>query len=160
MRHHLGETIALPVPQGAGGAASATLWGVEAGDTLTAQAQDGAATFTATETANLLPGRYLVQWTFTGTEGQVRIVDAPAIVVLAVAEGQPPTPTDAESRLEAAERLLDAASGSAELSLSTADGTSMTFETRADLLAYVARLRDEVGVERAARALQGGPLIG
>lgn len=153
MRYHVGETITLPVPQGAGGGdAVALLWGTVAGDTLTAQAQDGTATFTATETANLLPCRYLVQWRLE-TGSVVRIVEAPAIVVLAVAEGQPPTPTDAESRLEAAERLLDAASGSAELSISTADGTSMTFETRADLLAYVARLRDEVGVERAASRL-------
>lgn len=150
MRYHVGETITLPVPQGSGGVdAVALLWGTVAGDTLTAQAQDGAATFTATETANLLPGRYLVHWRLE-TGNVVRIVEAPAIVVLAVADGQPPTPTDAESRLEAAERLLATASGSAELSLSTADGTSMAFETRGDLLAYVARLRDEVGVERAA----------
>lgn len=153
MRYHVGETITLPVPQGSGGVdAVALLWGTVAGDTLTAQAQDGAATFTATETANLLPGRYLVHWRLE-TGNVVRIVEAPAIVVLAVADGQPPTPTDAESRLEAAERLLATASGSAELSLSTADGTSMAFETRGDLLAYVARLRDEVAVERAANRL-------
>lgn len=153
MRFRVGETIALSVPQGADGAAVALLWGVT-GDTLTAAAVDGVATFAATETANLLPGRYLVNWRLSGTEGVVRIVEAPAIVLLAsLDDGIPPQPTDAERRLDAAEKLLETAAGSAELSMSTADGTSLTFETRADLLAFVARLRDEVGVERAVSRL-------
>lgn len=154
MRFHAGETISLFVPQGAGrDAATALLWGMEAGDTLTVDAVDGVATFSATQTANLMPGRYAVQWTLTGTNDRVRIVDAPAIVVLPVAGDQPPEPTLAERMLDAAEKLLGTAAGSAELSISTADGTSMTFETRADLLAFTARLRDEVGAERVAASL-------
>ena len=110
----------------------------------------------ATETAELPAGRYAVQWVFTEAGGDVAMLDGGSVDVVPsvavdghAAEGGL---SPAERRLAAAETTLETAAASGEVSMSF-EGASFTFEDRAALVAFVARLRDEVAVERLAASL-------
>ena len=128
--------------------ASMTIGG-ETGDVATAQVSNGCAVFTAEQTAELLPGVYQVEWATTDggllSGGRFNVETSIAVDGAEAVAGKK---THAERMVAALEELVETAAGSADLSISTADGTSMTFETRRDLEVELATWRRVLAKER------------
>lgn len=129
-------------------ATSLTIGG-EAGDVLTKEVSNHKAVFTASETTDLTPGVYLLEWTLADGElvSGGRFL-AETSIAADGAEAVAGKTTHAERMVAALEKLIETAAGSAELSISTADGTSLTFETRRDLEVELATWRRVLAKER------------
>lgn len=124
---------------------------------VTATVGDGnrwQAAFAGSDTVTLPIGRYVTEWQTSIGAATRRIVRGADIMILAsLSAGDTIGPTPAERRLAVAERALERLSQSGVETVSLEAG-STTFESRDALLAYIARLRDEVGVERLASRQQ------
>lgn len=115
---------------------------------------DNVATVMPTQTATMPAGRYQSEWEI-GSGGSVSHVGGEPVVVkpsLATDSIHGFEPTQAERTLQAALDTLESAAGDGSISFSTSTN-SFSFESRSDLLAFVARLRHEVAVERLADTL-------
>ena len=129
-------------------ATSLTIGG-DKGDIAATEVKGGCAVFTAEQTADLLPGVYELEYELAdgGLTSGGKFTAKESIAVDG-AEAVAGKTTHAERMVAALETLLETAAGSAELSISTADGTSMTFETRHDLRVELATWRRVLAKER------------
>ena len=115
---------------------------------------DGAAVIAPTETATFPIGFYATEWRI-GTGDDVNRVRGepvrvePSLFADSHTETGDTEDSATEQLLAAAEASLLSAAKSGDLSVSTGE-TSISFETRADLHSFVAKLRQQVAVERLA----------
>ena len=112
---------------------------------------EGFATVMPTQTATMPVGTYRSEWEI-GTGGMLSYVSGERVAVeqsLAVDALHSFQPTFAERVLKAAECALESAAADTAISVSTGE-SSFSFESREDLLRFIARMRDEVGAEKLA----------
>ena len=117
----------------------------------TVLAEGGEAVFPAETTANWLPGAYVSSWRVVARNGDVAFPNGPDITVeLALANRRDVEQTHDEKLLTAAREVLAKASGSRSLTVTVA-GFSSTYETRADLQAFIANLETRIARQRRQR---------
>lgn len=146
-----GETLSVP---GAPAGAVALMLGNGRSPARAVPVADGSAVVSASMTTDLEPGLWRTEWRVE-VGGAVSLPAGPDIEVEASVTftpgfyGPKPEPTWAQRALAAVEAALLTASGSGDVGINV-DGLGLAFESRSDLLAYRAKLADEVAVERLA----------
>ena len=142
----IGETLVLDAPANA---VSFRIFGEGAAET--AEVRGGKAVVPAETTARWRPGQYRSGWRVV--EGNVvSLPDGPDFQVADSAfssRGRSVAATFNERVLAAARKALETAAEGTAVSVST-DGFSSSFETRAELLAFVAMMETRVARERGA----------
>lgn len=140
-----GASLAIDAPAGA---RSLRIGG--GGKLLTVPVESGQAVIDAATSRTLPVADYATEWEVVGNDGAVRLPSGPKLRVAQslLADELREAPLTANERLLASARAtLEASAASAETSLAV-EGTSMEFETRADLLAFVRSLELRVARER------------
>ena len=140
-----GATLSVDAPDGA------TKWRLGgAGKLLVVEVVDGAAVIDAATSATLPAGDYGSEWEVVGDGAAVALPAGPRIRVVESLHTdsvrQAPA-TKNERILAAAQRTLETAAESAEVSLAV-DGASFSFESRGDLLRFVREIELRVARER------------
>ena len=145
MKVKRGETLTLAAPMGA-----TALRIAGAGKLATVNVSEGSAVVDAATTAQLPAGVYGTEWAVADADGRVRLPDGPRLLVvesLSVDELRDSPVTERERVLAAARKALETAAVSGEIGFTVQDA-SFTFESRAELLAFVRGLELRLAHER------------
>ena len=123
----------------------------DSGDAATAAVERGQAVLDAAATATLAPGEYAAEWELA--DGS--LVDGPRFTVTLSlktdgVEATYKRRTLAERMVAALSALVETNAASGELTYSTPDGLSVSFESRAELNRELAQWRHALAKERGA----------
>ena len=142
-----GETLELPAPAGA-----RRLRMAGAGRLTEKDVADGRAGLSASETADLPPGRYRTEWEVASADGSVSLPDGPIFEVVNPLARDSGT-TFNEQLLDAMRKALPSAFEGTQVSVSVGDA-NFAFEDREALLRELAVVERRVKAERGIGSLR------